>query len=87
MGGMRRPDGRATIVLGLVALLIVLPALYVLSIGPAVGMYARGWLHGEAYFTVYWPIIEIVHKPERESLQDLLNSYCELFLPVPQPHS
>ena len=78
---MKRPDGRTTVAMCLALLFLTLPVIYVLSIGPAAGMYARGLLPGEAYFALYQPFIEFVYKPERESLQDILNWYCQLWLP------
>ena len=56
---MKRPDGRATIVVGLVLVFLVLPALYVLSIGPASYLFKAGWISEGTVTLVYWPLVRL----------------------------
>lgn len=51
----RSSSGASVVAVVLLIALVLLPFGYVLSTGPAVWMYERGWL-AEPAFIVYWPL-------------------------------
>ena len=55
----RSSSGASVVTVILLIGMLLLPIAYVLSIGPAVWLYDRGWLP-DAVIVVYWPI-EALH--------------------------
>lgn len=66
-------------VLAIIGLLVLLPAAYLLSDGPAVWLEMRGYLPDGAYETLYAPLIWAAY--QWESVADALNWYEEWFYP------
>ena len=56
---------------------LLLPAPYVLSIGPATRLCGNGWMSVEAYLLTYAPLIWV--GDQSEIWDDSLDWYCELF--------
>lgn len=61
----------------LAALAVALPLFYVLSLGPAMGLWARGYISAQSYCRYAWPsnYLRKACTPYREILQRY-ESYC-----------
>ena len=78
------PSPRKSWVTPLIAMIVVL-AIYVLSIGPVVGLYARGKISPanlSAVVTIYRPFDYVIDNIP--FLGNLLNWYVKLWLPPPR---
>jgi len=67
------------VVIGLVVVLLLLPMIYVLSVGPAVRMVHTGSLSEHAAETIYYPLI-VIHEA-LPPVGVVLDRYIELFEP------
>ena len=76
-----RTNTGVIVVAALAILLVVLPSLYVLSIGPAVRLLYYDWISRETYQTVYYPAILMVDRSEVAS--EMLVWYARLWVPGP----
>jgi hypothetical protein len=76
---MKRPEGRAAVMLVIVLVLIVLPTLYVLSIGPAYWLVDGGQLSLATWLTFYWPLITL--SDQNEEVRRLLATYLDWWGP------
>ena len=56
---MKRPEGRAAFVCGLVLLLVLLPFFYVLSVPPAYWLASHGYLSWNIYGLLYAPLAQM----------------------------
>jgi hypothetical protein len=75
----RRAKGGGWAVLAL-GLVIVLPVLYVASIGPAWGLYCRGVIEAETYDAIYAPVLYVTRRFELAG--DVLEAWwCGLWEP------
>ncbi len=74
-----REPGRsgAGVAILLVVVLFVLPALYILSCGPAVALMTRGYLSEEAFRIAYYPLFVVAHS--FSWLRDPLEWYADLW--------
>lgn len=76
-----RSSGTVVVVVS-VALLCLLPTVYVLSIGPVVWLDARGYVdtsEQSPLFAFYWPLIWL--SLQSDTTQAILTWYMELWLP------
>jgi len=83
VAGGRTIRARGVWVAILVAGLVIVPSLYVLSTGPVLGLFARGYLSVEtmnAVDRIYWPLDFVCDN--MAPLARALDSYRQLWLPV-----
>jgi hypothetical protein len=78
MDDKRKPRRKAAAVVAVV-LLLQLPVLFVLSIGPATWLCATQRLSIDTYYSVYSSLIRTSYRSQVTA--DLLQSYCNLFKP------
>ena len=76
---MKRPEGRAAVVLVLVALLIALPMLYILSSGPAILLVDTGLVPMAVVRVVYAPIGWLEHNSP--ACREFIQWYVGLWSP------
>ena len=69
--------GGAGVAILLMVVLFFLPALYVLSCGPAVALASRGYLSEEIFDIVYYPLI--LASDSSDWINNLLESYANLW--------
>jgi hypothetical protein len=84
MGRMEAKDAKqasvgAVLAVVIVLALILLPALYVASVGPVVWLIEKGYLSPESATlqAIYWPLETLVHKSSTAS--EVLTWYADLF--------
>jgi hypothetical protein len=72
-------SGGAALAVVIVLALIVLPALYVASVGPAVWLIDKGYISKESAMlqAIYWPLETLVHNSRTAS--EVLTWYADLF--------
>ena len=79
---MRKETGGGVgIAVAIVGLLLLLPAIYVLSIGPAVRLIHMGWLNESAAEVVYTPLIALTEICSPGPVEDGLTVYVEWWEP------
>lgn len=69
--------GAGVAILLVVVVLFFLPALYVLSCGPAVALMTRGYLSGEVFDIAYYPLT--VAANSSDWISNILESYAGLW--------
>ena len=69
--------GGAGVAILLVVVLFFLPALYVLSCGPAVALMSRGYLSEEVFAIVYYPLT--IAANSSDWISNILESYADLW--------
>jgi hypothetical protein len=76
---MRKVQANTSLILVTVSILIVtfLPALYVLSLGPAALLLSNGWLSEKGYFALYYPLL--AYGGQTEVSSEFLNWYLGLW--------
>jgi len=75
----REPGGGVGIAVAVVGLLLLLPALYFLSVGPAVRLIYAGWLGESTAEVVYKPLILL--SDSWSPAESVLSAYVELWEP------
>jgi len=62
--------------------LLLIPLLYLLSLGPVIGLFARELLNDDVYRAYTWPAAKLDEALPRDSLvESALGSYLKLWLP------
>lgn len=79
LAGMKRPDGRKTAVILIVAAELLAPVLYVLSIRPACYLFKAGWISEGTLVTLYYPVVKLSR--ENETAGEWAAWYEELWTP------
>ena len=69
----------APVAIIIVVMLVVLPILYVLSVGPAVWMFHSGYIGDEVIDVVYFPVIAL--HDNSAIAGHVLEQYVEMFVP------
>jgi hypothetical protein len=85
---MERKESKPIGAVMMSVVLLLLPMLYVLSIGPAVWLLDRGAISKKLLYTAYAPVDWLVH--QNETFGDAMEWYCGLWAeppsePVPAP--
>jgi hypothetical protein len=76
----RETGGGIAIAMVITGLLLLLPALYFLSVGPAVWLIHSGWLNETAAEVVYTPLILLCESCS--PAENVLSAYVELWEPT-----
>lgn len=78
----KQPSKRLTYaILWTLVFLIAIPSLYVLSIGPAFGLAARGWISNAAKDAYASPVRATLQNHPRSAIVQILDTYIGLWMP------
>ena len=77
MSNSRNTSCRASLVVALAMLAVLLPCGYVLSTGPAILLRTNRIITAQTFNTVYWPLVCLAR--DSDQARDALNSYVRLW--------